>query len=87
MTLRSVLTIIATLAVLFAINWMLTCVVLGGILLVIGFVFFGSRKWETRLSKVQQETKAVVNQVTEEAITNIKTVKAFATESSEFKKF
>ena len=64
----------------------LTGMVFAGILpLSIFGNFYG--KWMRKLQSVIQQEKAKMNTVAEESFSNVRTVKAFASEDSEIKKF
>lgn len=79
MTVRGMITIIATLVVLFIISWLLTLILMAGVFIMFVFIMFYRSK-ATELAKVVQDKKAACSQIVEEAITNVRTVKAFSTE-------
>ena len=86
MFIRAMITIIISLAILFFISWKLTLITLAGVIPIVFFaMYFGLKVRD--LSKVVQDVKAEIGQVSEEAISNIRTVKAFANEIAEIKKF
>lgn len=86
MVIRAVITIVGTLVVTFGISWQLTVVTIGGIVpFGITAICLGNIMRE--LSKELQEAKAKLGQVSEEAISNVRTVKAFACENSELNRF
>jgi len=64
----------------------LTLVTLAGIIPVVIFATCFSR-WYRRLSRETQDKLAVLGQISEEAISNVRTVKAFANEANEIEKF
>lgn len=86
MFIRSFVFIVATLVLLFFISWQLTLVTLGGILPILLSMTCFALKMRV-LSKRTQQKKAELGQVAEEAISNIRTVKAFACEQHEMDKF
>lgn len=79
MFIRCTFIIIATLIILVYISWKLTLVTLGGIAPVLIFAFVNG-KLQRKISKDIQTEKAVLGSISEEAISCIRTVKAFATE-------
>jgi ABC-type multidrug transport system fused ATPase/permease subunit len=86
MFMRSFIFITATLAVLFGISWKLTVITLAGILpIVFVYIFYGL--YMKKFTKLQQQKKADLGQISEEAISNMRTVKAFACEGHEKRKF
>ena len=86
MFIRAMITIIATLIITFFISWQLTLLTIGGILpFLIVAVILG--RIITTLSKELQELKANAGQISEEAISNVRTVKAFACEQTELDRF
>lgn len=78
--------IIATLGVLSYISWKLTLVTLGGVIPVVA-VYVGYAMIIRKLQKAIQDKKGELGQVEEEAISNLRTVKAFACEKYELRKF
>jgi ABC-type multidrug transport system fused ATPase/permease subunit len=85
MLVRSVFFIISTLVILFLISWKLTIVTLAGIaFIVLGAIWY--MKKLSFLAKTIQDKKAIIGNVCEESMSNIRTVKAFSTEDFEFKK-
>lgn len=86
MFIRAMITVVISLVILFIISWKLTLITLAGVIPIVFFaMFFGLKVRD--LSKVVQDVKAEIGQVSEEAISNIRTVKAFANEITEIKKF
>ena len=86
MLFRAIIFIVISIVILAYISWQLTLITVGGI---IPFVCFGAClgiKMRT-LSKELQEKKAELGQASEEAISNVRTVKAFACEKTEIEKF
>ena len=79
MFLRSFLFIIVAFVFLFIISWELTLVMIGTILPVIIFSVTYGKYMKTAQKKVQ-DGKAQISTVAEETFSNIRTVKAFATE-------
>jgi ATP-binding cassette subfamily B protein len=86
MFLRSFLFIIVAFVFLFIISWELTLVMIGTILPVIIFSVTYGKYMKTAQKKVQ-DGKAQISTVAEETFSNIRTVKAFATELYETKRF
>ena len=86
MFLRSLLFILASIIYLFVISWQLTLLMLACFVPVLVFAgFFG--KFMRNAQKLVQERKAMISSVAEEAISNIRTVKAFSTEKEESIKY
>ena len=86
MFLRAFLFILAAIIYLFVISWELTLLMLACFVPVIIFAgFFG--RFMRNAQKLVQERKAVISSVAEEAISNIRTVKAFSTEKEEHIKY
>jgi len=83
---RSVVFIVVSVVILCLISWKLTVVVLGGIVPICAISFFYAFKIKD-LTRKYQEKKGELGNISEEAIGNIRTVKAFASEFSEEKKF
>jgi len=86
MLIRSFVSIIAAITILFTISWQLTLAMLGSILPVI--IFGGI--YGNAMKKIQmkiQDKKAECSTIAEESFSNIRTVKAFATEEHEQGKF
>ena len=79
MFVRSFVFILATIALLFVISWQLTLTMLATIVPVIVFSFFFGKQMKKLQKKVQDE-KAHISTIAEESFSNIRTVKAFATE-------
>jgi len=77
---------VAAIILLFTISWRLTLVMLSVTPIIsIGAVFFG--KYIKKMSKRVQDTLADGTTIAEEAITNIRTVRAFHGEASELHRF
>jgi ABC-type multidrug transport system fused ATPase/permease subunit len=86
MFLRSFLFILVAFVFLFLISWELTLVMIGTIIPVIAFsVFYG--KYMKVAQKKVQDNKAHISTIAEETFSNIRTVKAFATELDETRRF
>jgi ABC-type multidrug transport system fused ATPase/permease subunit len=86
MFLRSFIFIIVAFVFLFAISWELTLVMIASILPVIVFsVFYG--KQMKIAQKIVQDKKALISNIAEETFSNVRTVKAFATEKDEVRRF
>jgi ABC-type multidrug transport system fused ATPase/permease subunit len=86
MAIRANVTIIASLVIMFSISWRLTLVLVTCVIPIL----FMRIKLGAKMKAVQieiQKKKAELNQVTEEALSNIRTVKAFATEKTEMARF
>ena len=79
MFIRSFIFIIATICFLFAISWALTLAMLGSILPVILFTIFYGKAMKLNQKEIQDK-KALISTIAEESFSNIRTVKAFATE-------
>lgn len=86
MLFRAIIFIIVSLVILGFISWKLTLVTVFGIIPFALFAICLGIKMRT-LSKDLQDKKSELGQVSEEAISNIRTVKAFASERQESKKF
>lgn len=86
MAVRGLVFVIVSIIILCFISWKLTLVALGGILLT-SFVLMGFFGKMAKLGKEIQDAKAKIGEVAEEAIGNIRTVKAFANEFNEIEKF
>lgn len=86
MAVRGLVFVIVSIFILCLISWKLTLVALGGILITSAVLstFFGKM---AKLGKEIQDAKAELGEVAEEAIGNIRTVKAFANEFNEIEKF
>merc|ERR1719329_549401 len=86
MFVRGMIFIIATLIVLCFISWKLTLVSLGGIVPVtmVGICY---GHFMTKLGKDLQDKKGELGSIAEESISNVRTVKAFANELHEIKKY
>jgi subfamily B ATP-binding cassette protein MsbA len=74
------------LAFLIIISWKLTLLAVGVMLVVFGFIWFIGKKMR-KYSLRAQEKMSDVNSVLEEAVNNIRIVKAFSMENFEIKKF
>jgi ABC-type multidrug transport system fused ATPase/permease subunit len=74
--------IIATLAICCFISVTLTLITLGGIVPIIVCAVYYSKKVQV-LAKVTQDEKAILGNIAEESIGNIRTVKAFSNERQE----
>lgn len=79
---RSVIFIIGTLVIMMFIQWKLTLVTIGGIIPIFLFATLYGKRVKA-ISKEVQDQKAILGTIAEEAISNIRTVKAFSTEKSE----
>lgn len=82
MTVRSLIFIILTMVLLFIISWELTVVVLIGILPMLGFAYIIAKKTKIN-TKLQQDARAKLSSMQEEAMANVRTVKAFSCEQHE----
>jgi len=86
MFIRSFLFIIVAFVFLFIISWELTLLMVASILPVMIFsVVYG--RFMKRAQKIVQDKKAQISNVAEETFSNVRTVKAFATESDETRRF
>ena len=86
MLIRTLFVIVCVIIILASISWKLTlCAVAGIAVTSTGMKTFWSASY--RLSTEIQERKARLTEVSEEACSNVRTVKAFACESDEKKKF
>ena len=86
MFIRSFLFIIVAFVFVFIISWQLTLVMMACILPVIIFsVFFGRAM--KNIQKNIQDAKAIISTVAEETFSNVRTVKAFATEADEVRRY
>ena len=83
---RSFVFVVVTIIILVYISWQLTLVTLGGIIPIILFAIVFAINVR-KLTKEQQARNAECGNVSEEAISNIRTVKAFACEDEEIAKF
>lgn len=85
MFLRSVIQALLTIVVLLIISWKLTLVTIAGVLpvVIIGLV---CGRFIKKYAEEVQTKKGELGQIAEEAITNVRTVKAFSTEAFEIKK-
>jgi ABC-type multidrug transport system fused ATPase/permease subunit len=79
---RSFITIIATLAICCFISVNLTLITLGGIVPIVVCAVYYSKKVQV-LAKATQDEKAILGNIAEESIGNIRTVKAFSNERQE----
>eukprot|EP00347_Sterkiella_histriomuscorum_P001240 403372791 len=86
MFLRSFIFIIVSFIFLFIISWQLTLAMIGSILPVILFSVLYGRYMKTAQKDVQ-DGKAYISTLAEEVFSNIRTVKAFATEKEECEKY
>ena len=86
MAVRAILMIIGTLIICFVQSWQLSCVALGGIVPFF-IIFICVAKVFEEIQKQELDEKAKLNQIAEEAISNIRTVKAFANEKEEINRF
>ena len=86
MFVRGMVFIIISIVILCYLSWKLTLVALGGIMFT-SLVLISFFKRMARLGKEIQDAKAEIGEVSEEAISNIRTVKAFANEFNEIEKF
>jgi len=86
MFLRSFLFIIASFVFCFIISWELTLAMIASILPVIVFsVYYG--RMMRNAQKTIQDKKAGISNIAEETFSNVRTVKAFATEQEESNRF
>lgn len=86
MLIRSVLFVIASMVIVFIISWELTLVMIAAIVPVIVFsVSYGNAMKESQ--KIIQDEKAKISNQAEETFSNVRTVKAFATEKEEIARF
>jgi len=86
MFVRSFMFIIASFVLLFYISWKLTLATIGCIIPVLVFAFFYGR-FQKKIQEVIQQRKAECSSVAEETFGNVRTVKAFATEKEEEKRY
>lgn len=86
MFIRSLVFIIVTLAILFLISPSLAGTTLGSVIPIMAFGIYFGRKIRT-ITKKMQEEKGLMNNVAEEAFSNVRTVKAFSNEEEEVLKF
>lgn len=86
MLIRSVIFVIASLVIVFIISWELTLVMIASIIPVMVFsVSYGNMMKKTQ--KIIQDEKAKISNQAEETFSNVRTVKAFATEREEIARF
>ena len=86
MFIRSVVFVIASLVIVFIISWELTLVMIASIIPVMIFgVNFGRAM--KRMQEIIQNEKAKISNQAEETFSNVRTVKAFATEKEEVARF
>ena len=86
MFVRSFVFIIVAFIFVFIISWQLTLVIIGCIVPILIFsVFFGRAM--KNIQKAIQDGKALISTVAEETFSNVRTVKAFATENDEVRRF
>lgn len=86
MVLEGLVFVIGTTIILSSISWKLTLFTVGGILLICFVFLLVIAKYE-KLEKELQDLKSELGEVSEEACSNIRTVKAFANEHNEIEKF
>jgi ABC-type multidrug transport system fused ATPase/permease subunit len=86
MLLRGGLLIIATIAFMFYLNWQLSLVTMGATIPIIIMTLSYGHCFKARIKAITRE-KGRMTHVCQEAFTNIRTVKAFACEEEENKKF
>lgn len=86
MFLRSLIFIIVAFIFLFIISWEMTLVMIASILPVILFSVCYGNYMKTAQKKVQ-DCKALLSNIAEETFSNVRTVKAFATEREETRRF
>mmetsp|Transcript_19650 Transcript_19650/g.30319 ORF Transcript_19650/g.30319 Transcript_19650/m.30319 type:complete len:112 (-) Transcript_19650:420-755(-) len=86
MFIRTLLTTIIVIIILCLLSWKLTLILLACIIPVMGIVM-GFGGYLKKVANQIQEKKAGVNQIAEEALSNIRTLKAFSTEMHESMKF
>ena len=86
MFVRSAISIVISILVLAIISWRLTLITLAGVIPTIGMALCIG-KTIRRLAKDVQDKKAILGEISEEAMSNIRTVKAFANEKQEADKF
>ncbi len=86
MLIRSVVFVIASLVIVFIISWELTLVMIASIIPVMVFgVNFGRAM--KRMQEIIQDEKAKISNQAEETFSNVRTVKAFATEIEEIARY
>jgi ATP-binding cassette subfamily B protein len=86
MLIRSVIFVIASMVIVFIISWELTLVMIASIIPVMVFsVSYGNMMKKTQ--KIIQDEKAKISNQAEETFSNVRTVKAFATEREEIARF
>ena len=86
MFIRSVVFLLTAFIFLFYISWQLTLATIAAILPVIAYALIYGRKMRS-LQKAIQDNKAIISTIAEESFANIRTVKAFANEIDESKRF
>lgn len=86
MFVRALVFIVISIVILCVLSWKLTLVALGGIFTT-SLVLICFFKRMAKLGKEIQDAKAEIGEVSEEAMSNIRTVKAFANEFNEIEKF
>lgn len=86
MFIRSFVFILGQVVILFAISWELTLAMLASILPVILFSIVYGKAMKS-VQKIIQDKKADISTLAEESFSNVRTVKAFATEKEESSKF
>lgn len=86
MFIRSVVFVIASLVIVFIISWELTLVMIASIIPVMIFGVNFGRAMKRLQEKIQDEKAKISNQA-EETFSNVRTVKAFATEKEEIMRF
>lgn len=86
MAIRSIITIGMNIAILAYISWKLTLLTVASIIPVV--ILAAANGWfQKKIQKQVQSEKAIMSSVSEEAISCIRTVKAFATEAFESKRY
>jgi ABC-type multidrug transport system fused ATPase/permease subunit len=83
---RAIITIVADLVMMFIVCWQLSLIALAGVFLSAFFQLFFITKQRNMQAQIQAR-KSALSVVTEESCHNIRTVKAFANEEEETKKF
>ena len=86
MFIRSVIFVLTSFIFLFVISWQLTLTIVVSIMPVVIFSFFFGNIMK-KAQKVVQDRKAQISTLAEESFSNIRTVKAFANEEEEARKF
>jgi len=86
MAIRSIITIGMNIAILAYISWKLTLLTVASIIPVVILAAVNGA-FQKKIQKKVQSEKAIMSSVSEEAISCIRTVKAFATEAFESKRY